>query len=97
MDVFVAVEDGKVIGTISCKLVGGEEGNLRGMAVRPEWQGSRVAAELLARAEQELRKAGCSTMTLDTTKPLQRAARFYEKHGFQPTGHVGGFLRHAAS
>jgi putative acetyltransferase len=93
MAVFVAVEaDGRIIGTISCKVVGGVEGHLRGMAVRPEWQGSRVATELLARAEQETRNAGCSTLTLDTTEPLKRAVRFYEKHGFQPTGHVGDFF-----
>jgi N-acetylglutamate synthase-like GNAT family acetyltransferase len=91
--VFVAVEaDGTVIGTISCKVVDGEEGHLRGMAVRPEWHGSRLATELLARAEQELRNAGCSTITLDTTKPLRRAIRFYEKHGFRPTGSVADFF-----
>ena len=92
MAVFVAVEDGNVIGTISCKVVGGEEGHLRGMAVRPECQGSRVAGELLASAEQELCNAGCSTITLDTTEPLQRAVRFYEKHGFQTLGRVADFF-----
>jgi L-methionine (R)-S-oxide reductase len=93
MDIFVAVRtDGSVIGTIACKVEHEGEGHLRGMAVRPEWQGSSVAAELLARAEQELRNARCSTITLDTTQPLRKAVRFYEKHGFQPTGRVGDFF-----
>jgi N-acetylglutamate synthase-like GNAT family acetyltransferase len=93
MIVLVALEaDGDVIGTISCKIVNAHEGHLRGMAVRPEWQGSSVAAELLARAEQESRDAGCSAITLDSTEPLKRAMRFYEKHGFRATGRVGEFF-----
>jgi GNAT superfamily N-acetyltransferase len=93
MDVFVALRaDGGIIGTISCKVEHTGDGHLRGMAVRPQWQGSSLAAELLARAENELRNAGCSTLTLGTTQPLRRAVRFYEKHGFQPTGRVGNFF-----
>jgi putative methionine-R-sulfoxide reductase with GAF domain/ribosomal protein S18 acetylase RimI-like enzyme len=93
MDIFVAVRtDGTVIGTIACKVEHEGEGHLRGMAVKPEWQGSCLAADLLARAEEELRNAGCSTITLDTTQPLRRAVRFYEKHGYQPTGRVGDFF-----
>ena len=85
-------EDGDVIGTISCKVEHAGLGHLRGMAVRPEWQGSGVGAELLARAEEELRNSGCSTITLDTTQPLTRAVRFYEKHGFLATGQVADFF-----
>ena len=93
MDIFVAVRtDGSVIGTIGCKVEHEGEGHLRGMAVKPEWQGSCLAADLLARAEEELRNAGCSMITLDTTQPLRRAVRFYERHGYQPTGRVGDFF-----
>ena len=93
MDIFVAVHtNGSVIGTIGCKVEHEGEGHLRGMAVKPEWQGWCLAADLLARAEEELRNAGCSTITLNTTQPLRRAVRFYEKHGYQPTGRVGDFF-----
>lgn len=86
---FVAVHgSGDVIGTISCKVETGGGGHLRGMAVRPEWQGSPVANELLARAEQYFQEAGCLAITLDTTQPLKRAMRFYVKHGFRSTGRV---------
>jgi ribosomal protein S18 acetylase RimI-like enzyme len=89
MTIFVAADAlGNVSGTISCKVVG----SVRGMAVRPEWQGAHLAADLLACAEEELRSAGCSTITLDTTEPLTRAARFYEKHGFQPSGRIPDFF-----
>jgi GNAT superfamily N-acetyltransferase len=92
MVVFVAVGEGCVIGTIGCKTVNEREGHLRGMGVRPERQGSSVATELLAHAEQELLNEGCSAITLDTTEPLKRAMRFYEKHGYRPTGHVQDFF-----
>jgi N-acetylglutamate synthase-like GNAT family acetyltransferase len=93
MFVFVAtVESGDVVGTIACKLMDGGRGHLRGMAVRPEWHGSGVSACLLRKAEEELRKAGCTTITLNTTEPLKRASHFYEKYGFRPTGKVGSFF-----
>ena len=93
MSVFVATgTSGEVVGTIACKILEGGEGHLRGMAVHPEWQGSGVSTCLLERAEDELRKAGCRTVTLDTTEPLKRATRFYERNGFQRTGKIGCFF-----
>jgi GNAT superfamily N-acetyltransferase len=93
MSIFVAESaGGRVVGTIACKALDGGRGHLRGMAVRPEWHGSGVSACLLKRAEEELRKAGCTRITLNTTEPLKRALRFYEKYGFQPTGRHGSFF-----
>lgn len=94
MAVFVAVEakTNRIVGTISCNMISTHEGHLRGMAVLPEWQGSLAASKLLARGEQELREAGCSIVTLDTTQPLQRAIRFYEKNGFHRTGRIADFF-----
>ncbi|HZQ91352.1 MAG TPA: GNAT family N-acetyltransferase [Terriglobales bacterium] len=93
MSLFVAIApDGKIVGTIGCEVQpGGSDGHLRGMAVLPQCQGGRAAAQLLDRAEEELRDGGCSRVTLDTTEPLQRAIRFYEKHGYARTGHVADF------
>ena len=93
MSVFVAVTDaGAVVGTIGCQIISAEEGHLRGMAVLPEWQRRGVAEQLLSRAEQELRGNGCVRISLDTTRPLQRAIRFYEKHGFRSSGKVSDFF-----
>ena len=93
MSVFVA-ENSKqqVIGTIACKIVNNAEGHLRGMAVIPEYQGSSVAKQLLEYAEQELRFSGCSVVTLDTTEPLDRAMRFYERSGYRRTGRIAQFF-----
>lgn len=93
MSVFVAAtEAGEIVGTIGCKVAGNGEGHLRGMAVRPSWQGSGLSEQLLGRAESELRGLKCSRVSLDTTAPLNRAVRFYEKNGFRFSGKVGDFF-----
>lgn len=91
MCVFVAISAETIVGTIGCK-AGSEEGHLRGMAVLPARQGSGVASVLLEAAETELRRAGCKFVTLDTTRPLERAVRFYERHGFVASGRVSDFF-----
>jgi RimJ/RimL family protein N-acetyltransferase len=62
------------------------------MAVRPTWQGRGVAEELLKAAESELRRAECGRVSLDTTRPLGRAIRFYEARGFRNSGGVSDFF-----
>jgi len=87
MSIFVAISAaGEIVGTIACHTVSPDEGRLRGMAVRPEWQGTGLAAALLHAAVTELRKNQCKRITLDTTDPLRRAVRFYEKRGFIKSG-----------
>lgn len=90
--VFVAVgEGGEVVGTIGGSDLGGGEGHIRGMAVMPALHGQGVAARLLEAVEDELRALGCTIATLDTTEPLRRAARFYERHGYRASGRVTDF------
>ena len=91
MTVLVAAEHERVVGTVAYS-VRGSEGHLRGMAVLPERQGSDIAAGPLSRAEADLRGLGCTRLTLDTTEPLRRAIRFYERRGFAPTGRVADFF-----
>ena len=91
--VFVAVgEAGEVVGTIGAATAGGGEGHIRGMGVAPGYQGLGVAARLLDAVESELRARGCTVATLDTTEPLRRAVRFYERHGFRASGRVTDFF-----
>lgn len=96
MTVLVAVAaNGAIAGSVACGVVpgsAGKEGHLRGMAVAPEWQGHGVATALLLAAEDELRSLGCSRVTLDTTVPLRRAVRFYERHGYRPSGRTSDFF-----
>lgn len=93
MIVLVAVSaSGGVAGTVAGGRRDPAEGHLRGMAVDPVWQGSGVADDLLAAIETELRMLGCARVTLATTEPLQKAMRFYAKHGYAPTGRVADFF-----
>jgi ribosomal protein S18 acetylase RimI-like enzyme len=92
MAVYVAsAPDGEVVGTIASSFHG-EQGHLRGMAVLPAWQGHSVAEHLLSAVEHDLVSAGCTRLTLNTTIPLQRAIRFYERNGFVATGAVTDFF-----
>ena len=93
MCVFVATSQvGEIVGTVACSVVSPEEGHVRGMAVRPAWHGAGLASELLASVESELRERKCSRISLDTTAPLKRAARFYERHGYRRSGKVADFF-----
>lgn len=93
MTIYVAViAEGEIVGTIACSAES-QTGHLRGMAIRTEWQGPNVAQQLLRRAEDDLRAAGCRRVTLDTTAPLQRAIRFYERNGYAPSGTTTEFFR----
>ena len=91
MHVIVACASEEIVGTIAGS-THGALGHLRGMAVLPEWQGSGLAARLLAAIEARLQKEGCTTVTLDTTLPLRAAMRFYEKNGYKRSGKVSDFF-----
>ena len=91
MHVLAATNLGKVVGTISAT-IGADHGHLRGMAVRPEFQGTGVATKLLAAIENWLRSQGCRHVALDTTEPLIRAMKFYKKHGYRRSGKTADFF-----
>jgi len=93
MSVLVALNpSGRVVGSVAYQILHGAEGHLRGMAVLPDVQGRGIADQLLARAEAEFIKANCSQITLDTTEPLERAMRFYERHGYRRSGRIQDFF-----
>jgi ribosomal protein S18 acetylase RimI-like enzyme len=93
MNVLVAVSpQAGIAGTIALALMDNREGHLRGMAVLPGWQGTGVAEALLLAAESELAILGPQRITLDTTEPLERAMRFYEKHGYRRSGKITDFF-----
>ena len=91
MRVLVAVSEGDIVGTVAGSVTG-RDGHLRGMAVLPAHAGTRVADRLLHTIERELLALGCTRVTLDTTEPLQRAMRFYERRGYRRTGTVSDFF-----
>ena len=93
MTVLVALDaQCNVVGTIGGAVVSTSEGHLRGMAVPPQCHGRGIAQRLLEAMEKHLLAKGCTRISLDTTEPLQRAMRFYEKNGFTRTGKIADFF-----
>lgn len=92
MTILVALDPGdQLIGTVAYRVMA-EVGHIRGMAVVPPFQGRGVSSALLRRVEELLKGERSSYVTLDTTIPLMRATRFYETHGFSPTGRIESFF-----
>jgi peroxiredoxin/GNAT superfamily N-acetyltransferase len=54
--------------------------------VRPRWQGTGLAAELLRAVEREAIERGFARMALWTPRDSGRARRFYEREGWEPSG-----------
>lgn len=93
MTVLVAHDvSGQIRGTIAWAAESATTAHLRGMAVEPNWQGSGVAHALLSLALEQVREARFRRVTLDTTLPLQRAIKFYQRNGFHPTGRVTDYF-----
>jgi ribosomal-protein-alanine N-acetyltransferase len=57
-------------------------GHIITIDVMPQAQGRNLGSMLLAAAEEELRKAACSFVTLEVAVDNERALRFYKKHGY---------------
>jgi ribosomal protein S18 acetylase RimI-like enzyme len=92
MAVFVAEDSSAgILGTLAAARASPTEGYLRGFAVLPDRQGTGVASHLLEHALEHLSVSGCRRVTLETTRPLVRAVRFYRKNGFRPSGKVTDF------
>ena len=93
MTVLVAEDEaGRIVGTVSYRLIYTGEGHVRGMGVVPEQQGSGLAGRLLAAAEEGLRGQGCLRVTLNTTEVLERARKFDRRQGYGTTGIVRDFF-----
>ncbi len=76
----------RIVGTVSIQRASPRHAHLRGMAVVPALQGSGVATALVDQAIERAGDLGFERITLETTRPLRRAARFYRRHGFRRTG-----------
>lgn len=74
-DVFVALEDGAIVGTVS---LGG--GKLHSLFVEPDQQGTGVGSALVAVLEQHAQSVGLATLRLSSSLT---ARRFYAGRGYR--------------
>ena len=83
---WVAIEEGRVIGTVAVKDMGNGRAKLKRMFVLDEHQGTGVGQALLDHALTFTRENGYKEVILNTHKLMKRAHRFYEKNGFERIG-----------
>lgn len=82
---FIAVEDGRVVGTASLLVElkflhkGSKAGHIEDVAVHPDYQRRGIGKALIMHATQVARERGCYKVILDCHDRLQE---FYEKCGF---------------
>jgi GNAT superfamily N-acetyltransferase len=88
--VWAAVENGKIIGTVSSVLRNGSL-YIRGMAVHPEARARGIGELLLNEAEKHALAIKCSRLYLGTTKYLLSAIRLYERMGYRAVEGVEDF------
>ena len=83
---WVAIFDGKVVGSIALIDCGEGIGCLRKMFVRADFRGKphSLAIRLLDTLLQHSKERGFSSIWLGTLDRLHAAIRFYEKTGFEP-------------
>lgn len=81
---WIALENGKVVGTISLLDIGGGLGALRKLFVHPDYRGGKykTAKRLLDELFQWARKQNFTDIYLGTTAKFLAAHRFYEKNKF---------------
>jgi ribosomal protein S18 acetylase RimI-like enzyme len=90
-----AVEDGRVLGSVtvevSDRIPGGhprpplrpDQAHVRMLGVHPEVQGRGIGRRLMEGAEEEARLAGKRLITLETTEAMVTAQRLYESMGYR--------------
>jgi ribosomal protein S18 acetylase RimI-like enzyme len=97
--VLVAVEDGRVLGSLTLELEGRVrdedddefrplepgEAHIRMLGVDPAARARGVARALMAGSEERARAAGKTVMTLNTTRRMKAAQAMYERLGYERT------------
>ncbi|HEX5936275.1 MAG TPA: GNAT family N-acetyltransferase [Actinomycetota bacterium] len=97
--ILVAVEDGRVLGSLTLELEGRVrdeddeehrplepgEAHIRMLGVDPAARARGVARALMAASEERARAAGKTHVTLNTTRRMEAARRMYERLGYERT------------
>jgi len=81
--VWVAVEDGDVVGSVALRDVGDHAVELKRMYLRPDTRGRGLGKQLLALALEWARTHEFEVVRLDTSERMVAAQRLYEAHGFR--------------
>ena len=77
--------DGETVGCGAVAFLDGETAEIKRMWISPGSRGAGIGKRLLARLEDDARRAGRSRAVLDTNATLTEAVAMYEAAGYVPT------------
>ena len=80
---WVAVDDGDVVGSVALRELGDGALELKRMYLRPERRGRGLGKRLLTLALDWAREHGAAAVRLDTSERMVAARRLYETYGFE--------------
>lgn len=86
---WLALEDGKLIGTVAIRDLGEGIAKLNRMFVLVDHHGAGVGQALFDHALKFARSQGFTKIVLNTHENMNRAHHFYEKNGFLKLGKAG--------
>ena len=85
-EIYVLEKNKKIIGTVSFYIKNKNQIHIRSMAVHPNNQKKGVGSFILKEIEEMAKEKNIKSISLDTSKPLKIAIKFYKKFGFRFTG-----------
>jgi GNAT superfamily N-acetyltransferase len=91
--IFVAVEEGRVVGTYELLIMdnmakgGRKSGVVEDVAVSPDYRGRGVGRALMMHAREQCRQASCYKFVLSSNLKRVEAHAFYEALGFEKHGY----------
>jgi N-acetylglutamate synthase-like GNAT family acetyltransferase len=90
-EIFVVLINKQIIGTVSLSMKDKDQLYIRSMAVHPDYQKRGVGLFILKKINELTIGKNIKTISLDTSKPLKRAIKFYKNFGFKFTGIIKDF------
>lgn len=83
--VFVVTMEKRIVGTVTV-IPQNDRYYLRSMAVEPNYQNTGIGSFILENIYRIAKNDNIKKVSLESFKPLEKAVRFYKKHGFEKTG-----------
>lgn len=84
--VWVALDEGDVVGSVAVRDLGDGQAELKRMYLEPNYRGRGLGRQLLERALTWASAQGLDAVVLDTAEQMTGAQRLYESAGFKRLG-----------
>jgi len=85
-EIFVVTTNEHIVGTVSYSKKDQDQLYIRSMAVHPDYQKRGIGLFILKKINELAKRKNIKMISLETSKPLKRAIKFYKNFGFNFTG-----------